>query len=199
MLHGWGATERDVLPIGALLDQEGSFYVVGARAPHPTVSSQHEGACWFEAAASGVDASTFLDSLRMLQHTVENLSRAYGVPPERVVAVGFSQGGAMALALAYAPGGPKIGGVACLSGFFPDVDGVEFDWEHRSDIPAFVQHGSEDGRVPMELAESTVEFLRSAGVRVVFDVRPMAHQMTLEGLRTLQSWIADLKAGRVGP
>ena len=54
-----------------------------------------------------------------------------GIPPERTVLGGFSQGAVMAHALGLGAGRPRPAGIVALSGFIPVVEGFEPDLPRR--------------------------------------------------------------------
>ena len=69
---------------------------------------------------------------------------------EAVVA-GFSQGGALAVALGLQrTDRARPAAVLAMSTYLPDVDGVEYDWAAAKAQPVLVQHGTEDPLIPVD-------------------------------------------------
>ena len=90
-----------------------------------------------------------------------------GVEPGRIVVGGFSQGCAIGLVWGQVSKlKDKVGGVACLSGYFPMVDGLPalrkergIPEDEQSKSQWFYIHGTADALVPMRLFVSGVESL----------------------------------------
>jgi phospholipase/carboxylesterase len=110
---------------------------------------------------------------------------------DEMVIGGFSQGGAMALAIGLgASTRPRPAGVICWSGFLADVEGLEYDWEAARDLEVLVQHGTADEMVPVEMGRDTATLLEQHDVAVTFRDYAMGHQTTLESLADARSWLA---------
>ena len=65
----------------------------------------------------------------------------HGIPPERTVLGGFSQGSVMSYALGLGPDRPRPAGIMALSGFLPTVEGFELDLS-QGDGPARWRSGT---------------------------------------------------------
>ena len=98
---------------------------------------------------------------------IEDLQRAHGVPPERTVLAGFSQGAMMALAACrdrYLA--RHVVAIAGRSAPLPQV------WERRTMVT--LVHGRRDGTVPVQHSERAFERLAALGADVRLDVVPRA-------------------------
>jgi phospholipase/carboxylesterase len=153
LLHGWGADADDLLDLGAaLLGPEGDAVgVVALRAPLPHPGGQ--GRQWYDLGQPGWPQlpEARADLLRRLQRLSE------GVPLERTVLLGFSQGAAMAIDVATSEGLPLAGLIGCSGYPHPD-------WQpRRSAAPILLTHGREDPVVPFAAGEALEERLRNEG------------------------------------
>ena len=112
-----------------------------------------------------------------------------GVPSDRVVLAGFSQGGAMSLfaGLRYPE---ALAGVMCLSGYLPLPDklSTEASPANRS-APIFMAHGTADPMVKCELAQQSRDALSVAGYHVEWHEYLMAHQVCVDELRDIGRWL----------
>jgi phospholipase/carboxylesterase len=190
LLHGYDATEHDLTSLGPLVDPAGRYLVAGARGP---VSTGVGGSAWFTSGPLGPDADTFHRSLAALHHTLDELCADRLLQRDEVVIGGFSQGAAMALALALDdPTRAAPAGVLCWSGFLVDVDGFTPAWTDRAGTPTLVQHGRLDETVPFELGRDTAHTLRHQGLDVSFHEYDSGHQVTIESLIDARSWLAAL-------
>jgi phospholipase/carboxylesterase len=191
LLHGYGATEHDLTAIGPLLDPDGHVLVAGARGPH----AAEGGAAWFTPTPLGPDPDSLLASLAALHVTLDALCAEHLLGRDEVIVGGFSQGAAMALALAFGTSDrPAPAGVLCLSGFLADARGLEYDWG-RPAPPVLVQHGSLDEVVPVDLGRDTAALLGMHHVPVTYQQYDMGHQTTVESLADARTWLARVRDG----
>jgi predicted esterase len=93
-----------------------------------------------------------------------------GIPPERIILGGFSQGGAISIFSGLtAP--IKLGGIVALScwvllhkeflDYIPDED-------LNKDTPIFMGHGDQDWRIEYQVAIDSAELLEKAGYNIAF-------------------------------
>src|SRR5690242_12743947 len=99
LVHGYGADERDLGGLLPYLDPDGHFLTVLPRGP----VAAPPGFAWYDiGSVSGPDGgadTTFVDSLHELDDLLETVCADNGKPRREAVVAGFSQGGALALAL----------------------------------------------------------------------------------------------------
>jgi len=101
---------------------------------------------------------TFLPSFRAASQFLEELAAETGILPARTVLGGFSQGSMMGYALALGAGRPRPAGVIALSGFFPTVDGLEYDLDPPLP-PIAIGHGTSDPIIGVEWGRQAKELL----------------------------------------
>ena len=120
---------------------------------------------------------------------------ARGIPPERIVLGGFSQGGAMALHVGLRHPA-RLAGLLCLSTYLLLDDRVEAE---RSDgnreTPIFLAHGSGDPMVPIERGLAARNHLQSLGYSVTWKTYPMGHQVHPEEIRDIGRWLQERLGG----
>ena len=115
--------------------------------------------------------------------------RERGIPAERIVVAGFSQGGAMALFLG--PRWPeRLGGVIALSTYLPLPDTLAKE-AHPANaaVPLFQAHGSFDPVVPQALGEQAREKLRALGYDVDWRSYPMPHSLCAQEVEDLREFL----------
>jgi phospholipase/carboxylesterase len=190
LLHGYSANEFHLAAYGPLIDPEARFLVAAPRGP---LLVPADGAAWWD-----VDLETFEQDhalvpsvLRALDRTIDGVCRERGFSRDAAVIGGFSQGAALALALAFRRGAPRHAGVVCLSGFLLDDRLVEWDLAANRDVPVFVGHGTDDPIIGSDRFDATVDALGSAGGAVHSRAYPMAHDIHLDELIDLRDWLAD--------
>jgi phospholipase/carboxylesterase len=184
LLHGRGADEHDLFALLDLLDPKRRL--VGYT-PGGPLSLPPGGRHWYVVPRVGFpEPESFFASLARLEAFVD----ATGVPPERVVLGGFSQGTAMSYALGLRAGRPRPAAIIALSGFIPTVPGWEADLAARSGLPVAIGHGAMDPVIPVEFARDARERLEAAGAGVVYHESPVGHTIDPRFLATLPDWLA---------
>lgn len=188
LFHGRGADETDLFPLIDLLDPEGRLVGVTARGP---LSLPPGGAHWYVVREVGYpDPRTFWPSFERAGRWLDGLAAGIGVPIERTVLGGFSQGAVMAYALGLGRGRPVPAGILALSGFVPNVEGFALDLDGRQKTPVAIGHGSFDQIMSVEWAHRARGLLEAAGLPVTYRESPMPHTIDPHYLRELRDWLA---------
>ena len=191
-VHGYGADGADLLGLAQPLASHlpgVAFYAPDAPEPCtgnpfgrqwfpiPWLDGSTEAAAETSMARSAVDLDAFIDKVLADE----------GLPPERLVLFGFSQGTMMSLHVA--PRRPEP--VACIVGFSgrllaPDRLAVEA----VSRPPVLLLHGDSDEVVPPESLRQAGETLEDAGFDVsVYMMKDTAHGISPEGLGVALGWL----------
>ncbi|MBP6786394.1 MAG: dienelactone hydrolase family protein [Candidatus Promineofilum sp.] len=128
----------------------------------------------------------FAPAVDALARFLRALPRLYNADPERMYLMGFSQGAAVAFALALTR--PElVRGVAGLVGFAPNVAADEV--AGRLDgLPVFMAAGSKDKTIPTTRSQHAADLLRQAGADLDYRTYPTGHKLTSEGTRDLREW-----------
>ena len=131
-------------------------------------------------------------SVARLEATLRELE-ASGVPPSRVAVGGFSQGGGIALQLAFrgSPLGAALAGVFTLSSYVCDDSPL---WQAVAAAPRrpplFQRHGASDGYILPAWGEATATRLGELGVQVNFALElRLGHNMADAELAALTVWL----------
>ena len=181
LLHGRGADENDLFPLLDALDPERRLHGYTPRGP---LSLPPGGAHWYVLGGVGTpERETFSASYAALSELVD------GLPYERVVLGGFSQGCAMAYALALFRGRPRPDALLAMSGFIPSVEGYELDLAPPFPRIAIV-HGVFDQTIPVEWGRAARDTLEEAGAEVVYQESPIEHWIDLDVLPLLREMVA---------
>ena len=185
-LHGLGADEYDLLPLGKLLPE--SVTVISARAPRPYGFG---GATWHEIDEQLTpDVPSFLDSLGLLVRFLEELPQVYPVDAGRVFLYGFSMGSAMSLAVSlYRP--ELVHGVVGLSGFLIETEALPYRWEGIQGKPYFIAHGTADPLVPLAAGHAIAAALRDAGANLTYREYPVAHGISDQEAADAAEWLKE--------
>ncbi len=179
-LHGWGSNAQDLASLAPYLSLPTyQFCFPNAPLPHPQVP---EGYMWYDLNTQ----AGLPESRQLLLEWLPSLATETGVPLERIVLVGFSQGGAMTLDLgARLP----LAGLICLSGYLHSSVTPLFG---NASPPILMVHGQQDPVVPLSAAQSAEQALRTAGVAVQYHEMPIAHEISPAVLALIQTFITTL-------
>ncbi len=183
MLHGRGADEADLEPFLDLLDPRRRL--VGLT-PGGPLFLPPGGRHWYVVPRVGFpDHDTFHASLDALAEQVPQLT---GVPWERTIVGGFSQGSVMSYALGLGRGRPTPAGIVVMSGFIPRVEGFEVD-AARPGLPVWVSHGRRDPVIPVEFGRAARDLLEPSAVELTYAEHDGAHHVDPRALATLPAWV----------
>ena len=159
--------------------------------PRGPLSLPPGGAHWYVIRELGYpDPGTFTDSYRQASGFLDELASETGIPAERTVLGGFSQGAVMSYALGLGAGRPRPAGIVALSGFVPSVEGFELDLE-RPLPPIAIGHGSFDPVIGVEWGRRAKELLERAGAEVVYRESPLPHAVDPVFLAELRPWLRE--------
>jgi phospholipase/carboxylesterase len=194
LLHGRGTSEHDLQPLADALDPERRLVAVTPRAP--LLLRDQPGAHWYVVRRVGFpDPATFGPTYERLAGWLDALPDALGVPWERTVLGGFSQGTAMSYALGLGAGRPAPAGILALSGFIPEVPGLEIDLAGRAGFPVAIVHGSLDPVISVDFARAARDRLLAAGADVLYRESPVPHTIDPALVPELRDWLARTLAG----
>jgi phospholipase/carboxylesterase len=149
------------------------------------------GAHWYVVRRVGYpDPETFHSTYPRLAGWLDELLAEQGVPHERTVLGGFSQGSVMAYALGLGAGRPRPAGIVALSGFLPEVEGFSLDLDRAAGLPVAIGHGTHDPVIPVEFGRDARERLARAGADLTYRESPMPHTIDPGFLGELPDWVS---------
>lgn len=183
MVHGRGARAEDILSLADLFDQPEFAYLAPQAAqntwyPNRFLAPIAENEPWLSSA------------LELVGNVLQQINDA-GIPYERTILLGFSQGACLALEFA-ARNARRFGGVVGLSGALIGPDDTPRDYEGSlAGTPVFLGCSDVDLHVPKERVDQTADALRKLGGDVTQRLYPnMDHtvnQDEVDLVRTMMS------------
>lgn len=116
-----------------------------------------------------------------------------GIPYDRIVVAGFSQGGAIALHAALRFAYP-LAGLMALSTWLPLADSIEAELmaagrSQSRELPLFLAHGTEDAVLPVALGRDCHTRLRQLGFTVEWHEYRMGHAVCPEEIVHISRWL----------
>ncbi len=155
MVHGRGGSARDIIGLGAAFAAPDVAYV----APEARSGS------WYPASFMAPIAQNepyLSEALGTLARVVEDLEQQ-GVPAERIVLLGFSQGACLVLEFA-ARNARRYGGVVGLSGGLIGPEGTPRTYAGSlSETPVFLGCSDVDFHIPVTRVRESTAVLRKLG------------------------------------
>lgn len=185
LLHGRGADEHDLLPLGQSFDPR--FLVISARAPLERYGGYH----WYDLQAMDVpERATFDTSLKQLQRFVAELPDAFPITSDKIYLLGFSQGAMMAGSLLLTVP-DQVAGAVLLSGYLPLDQGFAGATDRLAAKPVFIGHGTADQVLPIALGRQARDYLLSAGVDLTYREYAMPHQISQQERQDVARWLRE--------
>jgi phospholipase/carboxylesterase len=195
-LHGLGADGNDFMPIVPVLTAPEwpplRFVFPHAPVMPVTINGGMAMRAWYD--IKGMDIADKQDEtgIRASMQAVEALIEREierGVSAGNIILAGFSQGGAVALNLGLRHA-QRLGGIVALSTYLPLADALADERSAaNADTPIFWGHGSQDPVVPQALGEHSRDTLQALGYTIDWHSYPMAHQVSVEEIADLRSWL----------
>jgi phospholipase/carboxylesterase len=197
-LHGLGADGNDFAPIvPALVDPAWPplrFVFPHAPVRPVTINNGMSMRAWYDIAAFDLNARQDEAGMRASIGEVETLierEHSRGVPSERILLAGFSQGGAIALAAGLRHP-ERLAGIIALSTYLPLHAALA---EERSAAnaatPIFWGHGTADQVVVPQRGADSRDLLQSLGYALEWHTYPMGHAVCPEEIGDLRHWLAQ--------
>lgn len=193
-LHGLGASGHDFEPVVPELGlpEDTAVRFIFPHAPNlpVTINGGMSMPAWYDIKAMDIDRVVDTEQLRASADAVAKLveqQKEKGIPPERIIIAGFSQGGAVAYELGLSHP-ERFGGVLALSTYFATADTVQRS-EANADVPISVYHGTFDPMVPESLGVRSVETLKEMGYDPSYQTFPMEHSVCLEEIQDIGRFI----------
>ncbi|MCL4485253.1 MAG: alpha/beta hydrolase [Nitrospirae bacterium] len=165
-LHGLGADGHDfegIVPELPLPPVPVRFVFPHAPVMRVRVNGGAPMRAWYDVALSDLSRYPDLEGMfRSVGHLQALAKRETerGIPAERIILAGFSQGGVIALLTVFGEGARRWGGVLALSTYLPLEAGITLA---DSPTPLFMVHGTEDPVVPFRLGRKSFEVLEGLG------------------------------------
>lgn len=206
VLHGLGDTGEGLSFMGPVMDFRHVKFLYPTAPTRPmTLSGGLSMPGWFDLEtlnnvdkmlAGGLDHEGIGESVNYVKELIAKESES-GIPPGRIILLGFSQGGHIALKATLQSGAPIAGCVALSTWMDPVNSEVP---EAIKNVPIFVGHGDADTVIPCMLGAVTATTLGKAGCKNVQfkQYSGMAHSAGPEELQDVRAFLLKLIPDDVG-
>lgn len=200
-LHGLGADGHDFEPIVPELALPVSARVrfVFPHAPKRpiTINDGYVMRGWYDIVQTDIGARQDAEGIKISQRQLESLIAAEiatGIPAERIILAGFSQGGAIILqtGLRYPE---RLGGLMVLSSYVPLAETLEAERHvENQNTPVFMAHGRQDEIITHGFAEQSRDQLINLGYQVEWNSYSMPHGVLPEEIEDIGWWLRKVLA-----
>jgi phospholipase/carboxylesterase len=195
-LHGLGADGNDFVPIVPEL----SLPPLGIRFVFPnapmqpvTINGGFVMRAWYDIYGQDLVRQEDERGIRESQALVEALiarEGGRGIPPNRIVLAGFSQGGVITLQTGLRQPKP-LAGLMALSCYLPLAGAVDRERDAASQgVPIFMAHGTGDDIVPMTRGAAARDKLAGLGYEVEWHQYPMPHSVHPDEVADIGAFLA---------
>lgn len=193
-LHGLGADGHDFEPIvpELQLPPELAIRFIFPHAPRipVTVNNGMHMPAWYDISEFGTErkfnAAQLLVSAAAV-HALIDREIERGIASDRIILVGFSQGGAVNYQAGLTYDKPLAAMIA-LSTYFPTAEAIEVH-PANAQLPILVCHGTIDPVLPISMALNSKRHLERLGFALEFKAYPMQHSVCPEELTHIAAFI----------
>jgi phospholipase/carboxylesterase len=187
MVHGWGARAEDILSLADEFDQQGFAYL----APQAAENTWYPNRFLYPLAENEPWLSSALGFVADVLSEIINA----GIPSERIMLLGFSQGACLTLEYA-ARNARRYGGIVGLSGALMGPDDAPRDYPGSlGGTPVFLGCSDVDFHVPKERVHQTAEVLGRLGAELTARLYPnldhTVNQDEIDFVRGLMQRLVD--------
>ncbi|MCF6190908.1 MAG: alpha/beta hydrolase [Cocleimonas sp.] len=195
-LHGLGADGNDFVPLVPELRLPESL-TIKFLFPHApvrpiTLNNGYEMRAWYDMLSLDRNNTTTEDDVLnsvtwindFIDQEIEN-----GVPSDKILLAGFSQGGVIALhaGIRYPK---KLAGIMALSTYIPfDENLLAQTNSQQAGLPIFAAHGTRDPVIPVASWQDYAPKLESKGFDVEAHSYEMEHSLCAEEIRDISAWL----------
>jgi phospholipase/carboxylesterase len=195
-LHGLGDSGNGFVPIvpELRLPERLAIRFVFPYAPwrSVTINNGMSMRAWYDITSldfdDRADGKGVYESAELVEQLIDD-EIASGVPAERIVLAGFSQGGVIALHLG-ARTNKKLAGVMSLSAYMFEAENLRTQ-AHAANrqTPFLIAHGKQDEVVPLFLGKSSFKELEQNGYPVQWREYEMQHSLCAEQINDISLWL----------
>jgi predicted esterase len=189
MVHGRNATADSILSLVSAIDTPGFAYL----------APQAAGNTWYPNSFLAPIPSNepgITSGIVAIKDVMQKISEA-GIPPERTMLLGFSQGACLSLEYS-ARNARRYGGVAGLSGGLIGPDNTPRDYPGSFDgTPILLGCSDVDSHIPAQRVKDSARILEKMGAVVTMRLYPgMGHMVNDDEVSTVKAMMAAVIAAR---
>jgi len=192
LMHGVGSNEQDLFGLAPQVPPQ--FHVLSLRAPLAVGPGSY---AWFTFSVGADGARTIhaaqeAASRPLVAQAVQSAGEQLGVPPERIVVGGFSQGGIMSLSLLLTHPALLHAAMVMHGRLLPEVKPLMAPPGDLRGRELWVSHGTEDAMIPLDNARRIRDSVAGLPVALTYKEYPGGHELRPAELRDAMAWLQGL-------
>lgn len=196
LMHGVGSNAQDLFGLADHVPAD--YHLLSLQAPFAMGGDAY---AWFMFSVNA-DGSRTIDSAQeqhsraVVAETIRLASEQLGVPAERVIVGGFSQGGIMSLSLLLTQ--PELMHGVCIwhSRLLPEVLPLQVAPAQLQGRNAWISHGTLDQVIPLRSAHAIRDHLQALPVTPSYHEYPCQHNIHPQELHDSMQWLST-QVGKV--
>jgi phospholipase/carboxylesterase len=192
-LHGLGADGNDFVPVVKMLNlPHVRFILPHAAYKKVTANNGYKMRAWYDVFGFTVGSREDEAGVHESQAYIESLISkevARGIPANRIILAGFSQGGAVALQTGLRHK-QALAGIMALSTYLPlKASLVKEKSKDNQLIPIFMAHGTFDNVIPLSINRLSFEVLQAQHYTINWHEYPMAHSVNPQEIEDIREFL----------
>jgi len=192
LMHGVGSNEQDLFGLAPHIPER--FHVLSLRAPFRMGPGSH---AWFDFSIEPngertINEAQEAQSRALVAKAIASAAEQLGIPPERVVVGGFSQGGIMALSLLLTQPALMQAAMVWHSRLLAQVLPLAAPPDALRGKQLWLSHGTHDNVIPLAHAQAIAQHMGPLPVAVTYREFPGAHEIRPVELAATVTWLDSL-------
>lgn len=185
LIHGRGAGAQGMTPLLNHFDAEGFAYLI----PNAESNTWYDNRFIAPRDSNEPKLSSAIDTIKGLIADIEDA----GIPSEKIMLLGFSQGACLSVEVA-ARNPKRYGGIVALSGGLIGADGELVGYEGSlEETPVFLGCSDVDFHIPVERVHETRNIMQELGATVDERIYPnMGHVINTDEMDAVKALMAKL-------
>lgn len=190
-LHGWGASAHDLLGLAPFLHGGGALVLCPQGPVSTPLGPGAVGYGWYPIARGGAaESHDFSSGSVALGSFLAAALERYPIDTDKLVLMGFSQGGVMAYDL-FLRAPARFAGLVALSTWLPPGVASAAAGGDLAGRPVLVVHGTRDPMIDIERGRDARKQLIDLGASLAYREYEMGHEIAPDALRDLVAWLDD--------
>ncbi len=204
LLHGYGASCEDLASLANMIRVPGLRMIFPNGPQEVEIGPHMTGRAWFPISISDLERTnstgappsfetTTPPGSKKAREAVTEMMARLGIPASQIVIGGFSQGAMLATDVSLQMH-EQVGGLVILSGALVNKDIWAQKLEQHKGLQFFQSHGEQDPVLPVNSARNLNQLLLKSGAKGQMLSFRGGHEIPLEVISRLQSFISQIFA-----
>ena len=192
LMHGVGSNEQDLMGLAPQIPER--FHVLSLRAPFRMGPGAH---AWFDFSIEpngerSINEAQEAQSRALAAQAIASAAEQLGIPPERVVVGGFSQGGIMALSLLLTQPALMQAAMVWHGRLLTQMLPQAAPPDALRGKQMWLSHGTHDNVIPLAHAQAIAHHMAPLPVTLAYHEFPGAHEIRPSELAATVTWLESL-------